>query len=399
MPTDSMKDDVYSSAWDCVVVGAGPAGAVAALCLARAGRSVLLLDKHAFPREKVCGDGLIADSINCLDRLGLLDAVSSAGRMLTAASAFSPSGFEIEVPGSYLTIKRIQFDDMLVRRAIAHGTSLARLAVHSVEPTTDGAAHVWIRGDERPITCRVAVLATGAEISLAQNLGMVTRPAPDAIAARCYVRSAHPLSKLIVSYDRAIVPGYGWIFPMADGEFNVGVGIFYRHVSTTKVDLRRLFSDFVSRVPVARDIMAGADSVTPLRGARLRCGLTGTHPHANGPVIAIGETIGTTFPFTGEGIGKAMETGELGAAAVDAFLSGDAEALGRFPDRVATLRPRYVGYNIAERWLAKPWLNDFVARRARSSRYLREALLGIFNETADPREAFSVAGLLRSFFR
>ncbi len=64
--------DVPRDGWDVVVAGAGPAGATAALHLARRGRRVLLADRHPFPREKVCGDGLIPDALRALERAGLL---------------------------------------------------------------------------------------------------------------------------------------------------------------------------------------------------------------------------------------------------------------------------------------------------------------------------------------
>src|SRR5262249_48970938 len=116
-------------------------------------------------------------------------------------------------------------------------------------------------------------------------------------------------------------------------------------------------------------------------------------------VLAIGENIGATFPFTGEGIGKAMETGELAAETIDRALHGrNADGIVSFGERVRrTLGPRYVGYRAAERWLSRPWLTDLVARRAQRSRFVREAAAGILNETIDPKVIFSIRGLARSF--
>ena len=204
-----------------------------------------------------------------------------------------------------------------------------------------------------------------------------------------------------------MLPGYAWIFPIGDGEFNVGCGLFDRERRApakgrgrAAANLRAIFARFTRDFPIARDLMARATSVTPLAGARLRCGLEGTSACGPGPVVAIGETIGATFPFTGEGIGKAMETGELAAEAVHDWLTGrDARALDEFPRRLASLAPRYTGYRIAERWLSRAWLTDFLARRVNASRFLHAAAAGILNETMDPRELFSVRGVVRSFVR
>ena len=72
--------------------------------------------------------------------------------------------------------------------------------------------------------------------------------------------------------------------------------------------------------------------------------------------------------------------------------------LRRFPDRLEEeLRFRYLGYEAAERWLSMPWLVDLVARRARTSKFLQEAIAEIINETADPRTVFSLGGMIKSF--
>ncbi len=386
--------------WDVVVVGAGPAGSMAALRLAEAGRTVLLLDRHPFPREKVCGDGLIADALACLRRVGLYDDVRAAAHESDLVSILSPGGIEVRIPGRFLTIKRRALDELLAQAAVERGATFACGRVIGMDTEGNGSVRLGVAGSGQALRARAAVLATGADVSLLARRGMVTRREAHAIALRCYVRSPYPLPHLVVSYDRAIVPGYGWIFPLGGGEFNVGCGVFHRRGAAGTVDLRALYTRFVSQVPVARDLVACATSVTPLRGARLRCGLEGSLAHRDGPVLAVGEAIGATFPFTGEGIGKAMETALLGAEAIEAFLSaGDPGILAAFPERLATLAPRYLGYRIAERWLSRPWLNDLVARRTRASRFMHEAVSGILNESVDPRRVFSLGGLLRSVFR
>ena len=94
-----------------------------------------------------------------------------------------------------------------------------------------------------------------------------------------------------------------------------------------------------------------------------------------------------------------METATLAAEFVSESLRrGDAEALARFASRVESeLRPKYLAYRIAESWLARPWLCDFFLRRAARSSYLRGAMAGILEERVDPRRAFSLSGLLRSY--
>src|SRR5688572_18716613 len=96
--------------WDAIIVGAGPAGAIAACELAAQGLRTLLVDRHRFPREKICGDALIPDSLHALGRANLLEEVRAAGQRWSEACVYSPSKIEVAIPGEYLTIKRETLD-------------------------------------------------------------------------------------------------------------------------------------------------------------------------------------------------------------------------------------------------------------------------------------------------
>jgi geranylgeranyl reductase family protein len=387
--------------WDVAIAGAGPAGATAAIHLASRGHRVLLIDKESFPRDKVCGDGLIADSIRCLKRAGLYDEVLRLGYETSIGTVFSPSRIEFDVPGQFLTLKRFVLDNLIVQKAVSRGARLLKAKVARAAVNSDGTMAFEIAGSTDPVRAKIALLATGASVDLASGLGLIEHPAPGAIALRCYVRSSFDIDRLIISYDRTITPGYGWIFPLGRGEYNIGCGVRYRGSDVARVNLRQAYELFIKSFPLAAALMKRAESVTPLRGAMLRCGLKGASPLGPGNMMVIGEMIGATFPFTGEGIGKAMETGEIAADISHRALStGDFSCLAEFPSRIEReLKPKYRGYLLAEDWLSKPWLNDLVARRIRRSRYLQESIAGVVNETADPRETFSLRGVLLSFVK
>src|SRR5574340_446925 len=83
--------DEGTDEWEVIVVGAGPAGSIAAGHLARSGYRVLLLDGQKFPRDKTCGDALIPDSLKVLERTSLLPEILKHGNQFSLASVFSPS--------------------------------------------------------------------------------------------------------------------------------------------------------------------------------------------------------------------------------------------------------------------------------------------------------------------
>jgi geranylgeranyl reductase family protein len=387
--------------WDVVIVGAGPAGSTAALHLSSKGHSVLLLDKEQFPRDKVCGDGLIADTIAALKRAGLYEQVQALGYETSVGTVYSPSRVAFDVPGQFITLKRMLLDDLILQRAMASGATFCYCKVNNVEALADDTLALSIEESEQALQSRIVFIATGANVDLPMKLGLVESSKPSAVALRCYVRSSVALDRLVISYDRSIAPGYAWIFPLGNDEFNIGCGITYRGQKNQGVNLRDAFRQFIENFPIAREIMRQADSIAPLRGAMLRCGLTGTVSKGPGSILVLGESIATTFPFTGEGIGKAMESGELAAQlAHEALEAADFKRLESFPKRLEmALRHKFLGYKIAEDWFSKPWLNDFVARRIRNSRFLQDAIAGLVNETVDPRKIFSLRGILRSFIR
>src|SRR5262249_36222030 len=200
-------------------------------------------------------------------------------------------------------------------RGVAGGGVFGGETVEGERKKRAGLVTCSLRGSRRVYRARVGVIATGASVDLLGKLGLVTQRRASGVALRCYVRSSLRLSRLVVVYDRPTLPGYSWIFPMRGQEFNVGCAMFYGNGRSHHVNLRKMFQKFTTHSPLARALLRNGEVVFPLRGALLRCGLQDASA-AGDHLLAIGETVGTTYPSTGEGIGKAMETGELAAEAI-----------------------------------------------------------------------------------
>jgi len=400
-PTEQSRgaSDAGSRVWDVAVVGAGPAGAIASLILSRAGHRVVLIDRRSFPRDKACGDALIPDALAVLARHGLLARVEAKAARWTLGTVYGPYRASVDIDTELLTIRRAVLDAELVAAATEAGATFVHGLAAEIDDAGERGATVRL-ADGTEIRARLACIATGANVTLLERCGMLERPAPSAVAIRTYVHADHPLDRLVVSFDRRILPGYGWIFPMGNGAFNVGCGVVSAPERDAPVDLREMLGVFLGAFPLGRTLVRAERRREAVRGAMLRYGLTGARPHAGGAVFAVGESIGSTYPLTGEGIGKAMETAELGASLADTALRrGSTAPLASYAERLTReLRPKYMGYEAAQRWIAVPGLADLLFHRARRRPRLRAAFSGMLNETVEPSRVISPSGLLRALF-
>ncbi len=393
-------DGVERNGWDVLVAGAGPAGSAASIALARLGYRVLMVDAESFPREKVCGDGFLSDAQRSLRRLGAYEAVEAAGKVSPRLSMISPSGHRAHLNGAFLTCKRVEADAILAARAVEAGAVFARGRVEKVESGARGVEFTLSNGSG-PILGRVGMIATGARLALLNGRGLDTvRRRCDAVGIRCYVRSDHELDELLVCEDQSVMPGYGWIFPMAGGEYNMGVGIFQAQRNGDS-KLPRMFDRFISEFEPARLIMEKARDRTPCRAAMLRCGLSGAAPVAGENLLVLGEALGATYPYTGEGIGTALESGELAAKAVhESFRGKGKRGIALYPRLVGkVLAPRHRGWGLCQKYLSNPRLNDWFIRLAKPGSLAQSALEHVCNDSMNPGELLSPIALARAWAR
>jgi flavin-dependent dehydrogenase len=216
---------------DVLVVGAGPAGSATAQILARGRRDVILIDAHTFPRDKVCGDGLIADAHRALARLGVLDAVMTEAYSSQKLSCIAPRGGRIEVPGRLAVLRRKRLDEIVCCAAIQAGARMFT-PLRFMKPLRDfngriGGALLQCGGVAHKINASWVVLATGAQPQALIAADLCERRNPSGVALRGYVRNAAMspvITSLEVIWHKRLSPGYGWIFPCGDGRVQHGRG-------------------------------------------------------------------------------------------------------------------------------------------------------------------------------
>ena len=348
-PTDAAADrDLH----DVLVVGGGPAGSSCAYWLADAGWDVVLVEKKAFPREKTCGDGLTPRSVRQLADMGLEHALAGAhrydglranayGRVLELAWPEHPS-----FPSYGYVITRHDLDHLVNEHAAKVGATVLQ-HTEAVQPIIDGSMGTGSPGSlpacvgavvrdaetgaTRELRARYVVVADGANSRFGRALGTGRdRGRPMGLALRGYYTSPRHDDTLIESHldirdsSGAVVPGYGWIFPLGDGRVNVGVGLLSTDRRWKGVNTSHLMDAFVQWAPRSWGL-SPATSLGPPTGGKLPMGLA-VGPRVGPTTIVAGDAAGSINPFNGEGIAYGYETGRLAAAAVGAALAGGGAA-------------------------------------------------------------------------
>ncbi|WP_306204311.1 NAD(P)/FAD-dependent oxidoreductase [Actinoplanes sp. RD1] len=283
--------------WDVAIVGAGPAGCAAAIAARRAGASVLLLDRSSFPRDKPCGDGIAAETLDVLTDLGVT-GVTDGYPPVERLRLVAPGGGEVarRLPRPVHTVPRKVFDARLVAAATARGAELRRHTVHEI---TAGPGAITVDGSLR---ARVLVGADGATSTVRRHRGDRVNPSGHlALAIRGY-RPATGAEQLITTTP-ARWPAYAWEFPIGDGTANVGYGEVLRGAPLTKAYLIKRLGQ----------LLPGGEPES-LRAHHLPLSTHRPAP-ARGPVLLAGDALSLINPFTGEGIFYAVLSGALAGAA------------------------------------------------------------------------------------
>ncbi|MBY4206569.1 geranylgeranyl reductase family protein [Rhodococcus fascians] len=310
------------SSTDVLVVGAGPAGSSAAAWAARSGRDVVLADAAVFPRDKTCGDGLTPRAVAELDRLGLGEWVRGTARNRGLRLSGFGQELELEWPGRSFpavgsAVPRTELDDRIRRVAVDAGAVMAEGA-KAVSVTRDGNAvrSVTLQTGEgsHEVACRTLIVADGVRSTLGKQLGRQWhRDTAFGVAARAYITSARSDDEWISSHlelrDGAgtLQPGYGWVFPLNDGNINIGVGTLATATRPAPGALRPLLDLYSqqrrSEWELTGELRSVASALLPMGGAV--SGVAGVN------WAIIGDAAACVNPLNGEGIDYGLEGGRM----------------------------------------------------------------------------------------
>jgi geranylgeranyl reductase family protein len=306
-----------------LIIGAGPSGTACAATLHRLGHEVVVVDKATFPRDKCCGDGLTTNALRILEELEFDPARVPDWQTCSDVEMRSPTGRIIDLPlptigGQFAAIApRAQFDHALVEHCRDMGIAIHEgCAFESI--THHDANGISVRVENLgELTVDYVVAADGMWSPVRKSLGLSTQGyLGEWHAFRQYIGNVQGSAneKLHIWFEKDLLPGYAWSFPLPDNRVNFGFGILRTSDRSTKY-MNDLWRDLLTRPHIAavlgeHFVPEDRHTAWPIP-ARIHDAV-----RSSGRVLFIGDAVCATDTLTGEGIGQALETGIAAGEAI-----------------------------------------------------------------------------------
>jgi geranylgeranyl reductase family protein len=313
--------------FDLIIVGAGPAGFACAYQLRNQNLSIAIIDQATFPRDKICGDALSADVVNQLYRMeqslgnkfeGYAQKTDSHGVRFVAPNQ-SSLNIDFQNPehrnaAGYIS-KRIDFDNFLFQQI----QDYSNITIFQSEKVINILVHedkVELKTEQNKFSAQMIVGADGAHSIVNKKLGSIKVEKDHYCAGiRQYyegVSGFHKDQHIELHFYKELLPGYFWIFPLPNGQANVGLGMLSSEVSKRKVDLKKALHELIQSKPELKSRFKHASTLEKPQGFGLPIG-SKKRPISGNRFLLIGDAASLIDPFTGEGIGNALRSGRIAA--------------------------------------------------------------------------------------
>lgn len=387
-----------------LIVGAGPAGSSLSLFLCKEKIPHLLIDKAVFPRDKVCGDALSGKVIDVLKKLNpdLLNGIYEGEDVFTGSYGVkfaAPNGKFIDIPFkknlASLTnppgfiVKRVHFDEFLFRQIDESVATIFQGCLIKELKSVEGGMDCLLEkeGKEIRVLAKLVVGAEGDRSMVAKKLSSIHKEDEHYCAGlRAYYKGVtgfHEKNFIELHFLKELLPGYLWIFPLPNGEANVGVGMLSKEVSKRKINLKKVMLEAIEKNPTIKERFANASLVDDIRGWGLPLG-SKKRKISGGHFLLTGDAASLIDPFTGEGIGNAMVTGMLAARQVKRSIAEnryDEKFLAAYDEEVyKALWSELKLSHTLQRLSKYPWLFNYVVNKASRNEELRDTITCMFDD-------------------
>jgi len=396
-----------------IIIGAGPAGAGTSFFLTKYGVPHIVIEKEIFPRDKVCGDacsGKTALVINRANPEWLTEILNESEEFLPSwgIKFVAPNGKALDIPFSPkrtketkapgFTVPRLNFDNFLFEKMKSpHCTIMQGANVKAIN-NASGKVTVAVTQNEAEyeITAPVIIGADGDKSIIRKKyLSENVAPKTYAVGLRAYyegVTGMHDEQFIELHFLPEMLPGYLWIFPLPGGMANVGVGILSETIRKKKINLREQMLFAIKNNPQIAPRFANAKLTDKIQGWGLPLAIE-RQPLSGDNFMLTGDAGSLIDPFSGEGIGNALYSGMLAAAAIKQGIEQNNYSAGFFKTAYDDVLYKRLGdeFKVSatlQRLCRYPWLFNFVVNKAEKSQSLRDTISCMFTDM-DLREQLS----------
>jgi geranylgeranyl reductase family protein len=313
-----------SEQYDVIIVGAGPAGCACAMALKNSGLRIAIIDKHQFPRDKVCGDAIPGRAIKFLHEIDpqFAERLAAFTEKLSTRSTrcyYNNKQLDFTWTLQAYTVTREHFDNFLFAslKNSRDIHTLEGIAVSDIVRSTNGYT-IIAKNTNKRFECTMLIGADGINGVTAKKLTARQMDRKHHVAGvRAYYSGVSDMDDTCteVYFDKKYLPGYFWVFPIKGGMVNAGMGILSDMVVRNKINVKDAFYDFIERSPVLKEKFKNAQLVGTLQGCGLPMGSRWVNMCGDHFLLA-GDAASLIDPVSGDGIGNAVLSGKLAAEQV-----------------------------------------------------------------------------------
>ncbi len=387
-----------------LISGAGPAGSSLSLFLCKEKIPHIIIDKAVFPRDKICGDALSGKVFDVLKKLdeNFSKEIYSNENQFTGSYGVkfaAPNGKFIDIPFKKnldslahppgFISKRFHFDNFLVQKIDRNiATVMENCTLKEITQKGGGVdCLLEQKGKQIRVFTKVIVSAEGDRSVVAKKFSSIQKEDKHYCAGlRAYykgVKNFHDRNFIELHFLKELLPGYLWIFPLPNGEANVGVGMLSREVSRRKINLKKVMLQAIASNETISHRFANAELIGEIKGWGLPLGSKRRKISGNN-FLLVGDAASLIDPFTGEGIGNAMVTGMIAAKHLKKSLQEnrfDADFFSAYDEEVyKTLWSELKLSHTLQRLSKYGWLFNYVVNKAARNEELRDTITCMFDD-------------------
>ena len=311
-----------NSKYDVIIIGAGPAGCTCALALKKSGLKILLLDKCAFPRDKICGDAIPGNALKTLQSVSryhyqkFLDFAEKSFISKSYLYLNNKPKVVLNWQNESYTCQRIHFDNFLLN-AVKHDAVVDVIEDFKIDYIENNQKSVFAGNKAKSIIYEASMIVAcdGGNSFVSRTLSADASSIKNGLFA---VRSLYSnVENLDIDASeiytlKKYMPGYFWVFPLPNNTANIGFGMQLNALHKRKININEAFYDFIEQSDILKQKLKNSYQLTKLKGGYLPLHFKNKKLCGN-RFILCGDAAALINPTSGDGIGNAMTSGKIAA--------------------------------------------------------------------------------------